>query len=283
MLCLLTWVYGRSTVVGDPRLFFGGIRHMLSVASTRAHEGINTALFSNILVESVWDITGGATEDFYRNLKEKNNETAAGLLDAARNFINSGSEDGERLERACWVAVAGNVAPLGKPLEGFGFQEVKDVIHGKLTPVVRGDVYGTVKNAIRVFYVTDNAGEIGLDGLLISKLKEMGCHVTLVVKQPMFFEDATLEDARFFGLDRQVDTVISAKNIFVPDGNMPYTIAEAFEKADLIIAKGTGNFEALRGEIGDKLAIYMLKVKCGPIAESTNMEQGRFVVEADRL
>jgi uncharacterized protein with ATP-grasp and redox domains len=269
-------------VTGDPRLFFGGIRHMLSIASTQAHEGINTALFSNILVESVWDIMGSGPEGFYRNLKEKNNENAAGLLDAARDYIDERNGERESLERAFQVAAAGNVAPLGKPSKGFGFNEVKDVIHGRLAPVIQGDVYGVVKSARQVFYITDNAGEIGFDALLISKLKAMGCYVTLVVKQPMFFEDATLEDARFFGLDRQVDSVISVKNIFVPNDSMPYATAGAFEKVDLIISKGTGNFEALKGEVNSTPVIYMLKVKCDPIAESTNIKRGRFVVEVDR-
>ena len=57
------------------------------------------------------------------------------------------------------------------------------------------DVYGAVKAAKHILYMTDNAGEIGFDSLVLSQLKAMGKHVTLLVKTNAFFEDATMSDA----------------------------------------------------------------------------------------
>jgi len=94
-------------------------------------------------------------------------------------------------------------------------------------------------------------------------------------------EDATMEDIYFFGLDKLVDTIVTVKGIFVP-GAPSYSYAmNAFENADLIIAKGTGNFEALKGEINNKAIVYMLKVKCTPIAVNTGTNLGQFIMAVD--
>ncbi len=255
---------------------------MLSIASKQSHEGINTALLSNYLVEAVWDIMGSGTESFYRNLKRRNNENAATLSTQAMDFIKKGRSSRERFERACLIAATSNVAPLGVPSHGFEFAEAQSVIRGELKPIIRGDLYETIKEARRILYITDNAGEIGFDSHFISLLKEAGCHVTLLVKDPLFFEDATMDDVQFFGLERLVDAVVSVKGIFIPGESYPLPVVLAYEDADLIVAKGTGNFEALRGEVTGKTVLYMLKVKCDPIAAATGIEHGRFIIDLER-
>ena len=122
-----------------------------------------------------------------------------------------------------------------------------------------------------------NAGEIGFDSLLIEQFKDMGAGVTLVVKKSPFFEDATIEDAVYFGLDRLTDRVLSVKTLYIPGKSDP-VLEDAFKESDLVIAKGTFNFECLYGEDLGKPIIYMLKSKCGPIAEESGIDQGFFFV-----
>jgi uncharacterized protein with ATP-grasp and redox domains len=281
-LCLLQWVYGRGAAAGSGEGdYFEVIRGLLAEAGANATGSENVASVSNKLVDRMESVVGETIAAHYKNLKTACNQNAEKMLDSAREYINREPATRRiRLERACRIACAGNVAPLGTPSEGFSFDEVKEVIHGRLKPVISGDVYGAVKNAARVLYVTDNAGEIGFDSLLISKLKELGCHVTLVVKEPMFFEDATLDDAAFFDLNQQVNAVVTVNGVFVP-GEAPPEIADIFKGIDVIIAKGTGNFEALREEVMDKPVIYMLKVKCAPIAVNTGIAAGNFAVIVD--
>ena len=52
---------------------------------------------------------------------------------------------------------------------------------------------------------------------------------------------------------------------------------EVFEKADVIIAKGQGNFETL-SEVKDDRVFYLLKAKCRPIARELNVPQGIWCV-----
>jgi uncharacterized protein with ATP-grasp and redox domains len=218
---------------------------------------------------------------YYKPLKLESNQHAKELLSPAKNFIDQGETDREKFIRTCSLAAASNIAPIGGLSETLKFQEVKDILIGKSPwPVVRGDVFETVKKAKQVLYVTDNAGEIGFDSLLITRLKDMGSKIVLLVREDPFFEDATMEDASFFHLDRLVDDLLTVKGLFVPPRN-PSSLRDSLDKSDLIISKGTGNFEALRGELDGKPAIFMLKVKCKPIAGITKLGIGSFTVQMD--
>jgi uncharacterized protein with ATP-grasp and redox domains len=101
------------------------------------------------------------------------------------------------------------------------------------------------------------------------------------VKEGPFFEDTTLRDASFFGLDKLVDEISTTNGFFVPSKSKP-SQRKAFKKSDLLISKGTGNYEALKGEVNAKNVIYMLKVKCKPIATDIGIDKGNFVVKLDQ-
>jgi len=159
---------------------------------------------------------------------------------------------------------------------------VKDIINGTAPlPVPKGDIHDAALKAHSVFYVADNAGEIGFDSLVIALLKEMGATVTLVVKEGPFFDDATLEDVHYFGLEKRVDALRCVKGgIFVPH-EADAELALLYEKSDLVISKGTGNFEVLKGYGKKKRTLFLLKAKCGPVSKETNTRQGEFVVRLE--
>jgi hypothetical protein len=106
----------------------------------------------------------------------------------------------------------------------------------------------------------------------------MGPKVTLVVKNDTFFEDATMSDANAFGLENLADEVVSVSGFMAPH-DMDPSLAALFESSDFIIAKGTGSYEALHGEIGSKKAAFMLKIKCKPIARELGIDEGGIIVK----
>ena len=132
----------------------------------------------------------------------------------------------------------------------------------------------------RILFLFDNAGEIGFDSLLIEQLKAMGSGIMLVVKEEPFFEDATLRDAIYFGLDKLSDRILSVKTLFIPGENTS-VLDEAYKESDLVIAKGTFNFESLYGEDPGKPVIYILKSKCGPLSRKSGVDQGIFFVKLE--
>ena len=215
----------------------------------------------------------------YENLKDKSNENARKILPEAAEFIRLGETPQARLGRACFLAAAANVAPLNAPSSPYTFQEIRDLMNQGIDDrAMNDDLFGVLKESRHVLYVTDNAGEIGFDSLVIRQIKEMGLKVTLVVKKQTFFEDATLEDVHAFGLSELVDEVVTVPGFMVPS-EMDPAVAGLFGSSDFIIAKGTGAYEALHGEIADKRAAYMLKVKCKPIARELGVVEGGVIVK----
>lgn len=279
--CLLEWIYGRTISQNSnkdiPQLFKDIARlftHSLSSST-------NLAAISNDAIDLIYEYVTPQSP-FWDELKAKTNEYVKTLLPTAREYINRARTPKSKLERALFLAATGNVAPIGVPSGAFTFPEAMDIVAGKgILPVIMGNVYEAVTNSKNVLYVTDNAGEIGFDSLLIEDLRKIGLNVVLVVKEPAFFEDATLDDARFFGLNGIANKVVTVSKIFVP-GKERSSVNRAFRKSDLIISKGTGNYEALRGNTHGKIVIFLLKVKCNPIARDTGVKEGRFVVRLDK-
>jgi uncharacterized protein with ATP-grasp and redox domains len=170
---------------------------------------------------------------------------------------------------------------MNVPGGAFRFQEATHILKGKNPlPTFIGDVFGKAQRASRVLYLTDNAGEVGFDSLLITTLKEMGATVNLVVKEDPFFEDATKKDALFFAMDKFVENILTVKGFFIPGGGTSQ-LYDIFRKSDLVIAKGTGNYEALKDQVHGKAILYMLKVKCHPITRKTGANIGSFIVKIE--
>jgi hypothetical protein len=124
-------------------------------------------------------------------------------------------------------------------------------------------------------YLADNAGEIVFDGLLIAQLPRD--RVTLAVRGAPILNDATLEDARAAGLGEMallVDNGSDAPGTLLDECGPVFR--EAYRQADLVIAKGQGNFESLSGEGGT--IFFLFSVKCPVIADHSGHPQGTQVL-----
>ena len=279
--CILKWIYERLADPLSEAERFAVLRKVMSVLSRDFEPSGNLGALCNRSLEAVEEFFP-ASSVAYHEFKVKCNQAASRLLDDARDFIEKGETRGDRFARAFGIASLGNVAPIGVPSAPFEFPHIIEIFRGRAPlPSMVGDAPETVSQARRVLYVADNAGEIGFDSLLISLLKESGLKVTLMVKEEPFFDDATLKDASYFGLDGMTDAILSVKGIFVP-GEAPEVLADAFAQSDLVISKGTGNCEALRAETGGKTTIYLLKAKCRPISEQMAVDVGKFIVKVEK-
>jgi uncharacterized protein with ATP-grasp and redox domains len=275
--CILKWIYERLEAPLSETERFTVLKRVMSELSKDLEPSANLGALCNRCLETVEEFFS-ATGASYQAFKAKCNQTALEMLDQAREFIAKGKTPRERFERACGIASVGNVAPIGAPSAPFEFSHVEAIIKGKAPlPTQVGNVYQAALKAHHAFYVADNAGEIGFDSLLISLLKELGLRVTLIVKEDPFFDDASQKDASFFNLDRVADAVLSVKAVFEPERTPP-EVADAFAKSDLVISKGTGNCEALWGLPTDKNKIFMLKLKCSPMAKEMGAPIGTFMV-----
>jgi uncharacterized protein with ATP-grasp and redox domains len=277
--CIVEWVYERASPHVDEAA--------RSYLKDRISKTVRNACVASSNVAFLCNRAVFATEEFsprlstrYETFKERSNERAKGLFPVAEKYVEGGKTEREILERACILAAAGNVAPLAAPSEVFSFPEVMDIVglSGCRDPLIIGDVYKAVLAARRVLYVTDNAGEIGFDSLALKAIKGKGAYVTVVVKEAAFFEDATMSDAHYFNLESIVDEIVTSRGFFVKE-EASSALRRAYEMSDLIFSKGTGSFEAFRGETNGRMVVFMLKVKCKPIGRDINVEEGSVVVK----
>lgn len=279
-ICLMHWVHSRVA----PHTNRDALPHMTErLLNTLLREVVPDVNLGSLCNSAVWSVfeTPSPAASHYEELKRESNKNARAVLPLAKTYIESSKTDREKLERACGLAAASNVAPLNSPTGAYTFQEIKEIISGNGDqPTIIGDIYEAVRGSRKILYITDNAGEIGFDSLVIDIIKRLGPSVTLVVKERTYFEDATREDAQFFDLDRSVDRLATTRGFFAPQ-EVAEESYKLFAESDLLVVKGTGSYEALAFDTQGKPAVFMLKVKCDPIARETGIPRGKVVVKLD--
>ena len=218
------------------------------------------------------ELTG--KDDPYREAKERQNRMA---LEFYERFSHEVARAGNELEMAVRLAIAGNVIDLGVKSD-LDESQIREAIETCLTEPLDGDIHqfaAAIDGATRILYLTDNAGEIVLDRLLIEQLPRD--KVTVAVKGAPVINDATWTDAETAGITGLVTVIDNGSDA-------PGTILEDcsgvfrrhFAEADLIIAKGQGNYETLR-EVPRPL-YFLLRVKCPVIARDLGCPVGRMVL-----
>jgi uncharacterized protein with ATP-grasp and redox domains len=215
--------------------------------------------------------------DPYKELKVRYNNKALDLLPRMRKAVCA-SEDS--LQTAARFAIAGNIIDFGHLTSDFDIsldEVIEDTLERPISINRLDDLRQDLKRADRILYLTDNAGEIVFDRLLIEAIDGYRERVILGVRGVPIINDATMSDARQAGLTDLV-TVIGngsdAPGTILDECDKRFR--EEFGKADLIIAKGQGNYETLSETPGN--IYFLLKVKCLAIALDLSCQTGDIVI-----
>ncbi len=219
--------------------------------------------------------------DPYRELKERFNAAALQMKPKLQEIIDASPNP---LETAVRLAVAGNIIdPVVNAHIDLSYvaESVKHALDARL-PVGAVDEFLTaVHSAGRILYLGDNAGEIVFDTLLINLLPKE--KITFVVKGSPVINDVTMLDAQSTGMTSIVPVIDNGSDI--PGTALEYCSAafrERFEKADLVISKGQGNFESLSSVDGN--IFFLFKAKCAVMTKVLDCPEGTvFVAHASAL
>ena len=223
------------------------------------------------------ELTGNA--DPYRRIKQRFNQLALDLWPELKARIACSRNP---METAARLAIAGNVIDCGAN-GNLEEDNVRDAIGRSIVEPLNGSMTkfrAAISQAETILYLADNAGEIVFDRLLIEQMPLS--KVTVAVRGAPVLNDATVDDAQKAGLTELVEVIDNGSDA-------PGTILEdccksfreRFSKADLVIAKGQGNYETL-SEVEHNL-FFLLKVKCSVIARDIKCEVGAMVLkEAER-
>ena len=216
------------------------------------------------------EMTGN--EDIYANEKAESTAEALALYPKWKEIVLHADDP---LESAVRLAIAGNIIDFG-PLDSY---DLEATIQRVMTQPFSVNDLEALRIAINevdeILYLSDNTGETVFDRILI---ETMGKPVVYAVKDAPILNDATVADAQAAGLDK-VATVVSC------GGRYPGTLLqhcssefiERFRKAQLIISKGMGNYEALSAE--DAPIFFLLQVKCDMVGADLAVPKGSIVVK----
>ena len=217
----------------------------------------------------VRSVTGNP--DPYAARKRLSNENALEMLPLAEKIIANSPTAEVRFRKALLCSIVGNVIEFDIPSHTFQFGDLEKLIQQSERDLAIDDVskiFSLAKRARTILYLTDNAGEIAFDTLLVKELKRLGANVIVVVKGSPILNDATLEDAKFVGIDKVADAVITTGTDAV-GLNLKESSAEflkRYNSADLIIAKGMGYAETLTENKLTRPHVLLVRTKCGPVA-----------------
>ncbi len=225
--------------------------------------------------------------DPYRKAKRESNRTAMKLVPEIRDIIERSKDP---LKTAIRASIAGNIMDFGPTGGDF---DIHKTLYDVITKDFAVDDYPRFRKALdgaeSVLFFTDNAGEIVIDKLLIETMIEYTRKhgagepsVTVVVKGGPIINDATMEDARFAGMNK-----IPGVSFRTTDNGDPGTgpvrhsdqVRQWVRESGITISKGQGNYEGL-SQFGG--IFFLLIAKCSVIASDLGVEKGSIVMKHNR-
>ena len=133
--------------------------------------------------------------------------------------------------------------------------------------------------------ICDNCGEVVLDKLMLKQLNKRFPHLTIraMVRGSNIINDATIEDAKYVGLDNVAEIITNGEAIAGTIYELlPEYSKEIFNNSDVILAKGQGNYESLSGQ--GRHIFYAFLCKCDLFTTRFNvpMLTGMFIEEKQK-
>lgn len=221
------------------------------------------------------ELTGG--QDPYQTAKKRFNQLALQSLPKLAELVRQAEDP---LLAAARCAVAANAIDMGV-VSAFTESEARSLLRALPQEPFYGDwaaFQRAASQATDILYLADNAGEIVIDRLVIEQLG--AGRVTVAVRGAPVLNDATLFDAGEVGLCSLapvVDNGSDAPGTILEDCSASFR--QRFERADLIISKGQGNFETLYS-LRPKNIAFWFKVKCPLVSRQIGLPQGSHVLLA---
>jgi hypothetical protein len=206
--------------------------------------------------------------------KEQANQLLMQRYEALKALINI---NGNALKNAIKLAIAGNIIDYGAHSVGENIEDQLLSFYKQSLRIDHSDaLIEALAKAKSVLFLGDNAGEIVCDKLLIETMQHP--NITFVTRGKAVINDVTLTDAKAVGMDAICNVIDNGFD--APSTLLEYCSEEfiaAFNNADLVIAKGQGNFEGLMNHQGKNI-FFLLMAKCHPIAELLKVDVNDMIV-----
>jgi uncharacterized protein with ATP-grasp and redox domains len=228
------------------------------------------------IIAGSWDIILKHIENTnpYANIKKYYNMEVLKMTESIEHLIEN-SDD--KFNTALKIAIAGNLIDFSATHK-FDLEMLMEKIINieKINLAIdhSKELYERLKTAKSVMYLGDNCGEICLDKIFIKYIRNEFPNIKVFfgVRGKIIINDVTLDDALMVGMQEVADVIENG------DGSLGTVIErvssefkEKFYHADVIIAKGQGNYESL-SEIDKNNIFHLFMAKCEPVSNSLGVK-----------
>ena len=272
LLCNLKQVLTVSSVVGaDEKTTELIMREVMGYLKEADYARSNPEV-----IQGTWEIITKHLQDTdpYREIRSSYNAELLGMAPAVRSMIQ---EAGDSFDAALKLAITANLIDFAAS-HSFDQKMVLEKLGCAREQTLAVDESPKLKEALggarTLLYLGDNCGEIVIDKLFLEELRREFPQLTMYfgVRGTPIVNDVTFEDALQVGMS-EVARVISNG-----DGCLGTVLhrtsaefQEAFKEADVIIAKGQGNYESL-SETAHKNLFFLFMAKCEAVAQAAGVK-----------
>ena len=262
MQCLLNSAMEKAAPVQDHALRARYIREVCHILSQVDIEHDSAPIADSQIVRLRRELLH--IHDDYSDVKRIFNELLISMQDRLRAQIEAAADP---LYASMQLSVAGNYIDFGV-LKEVSEDQLMQLLSSASTYQLDRAEYDILQRELRAgkrcVILHDNCGEVVLDKLMIEQIRRRypDVCVTSIVRGSNILNDVTLADAMQVGL-QDVAEVIPNGVPEMPGTQMdllPDHVRSVLTGADVIIAKGQGNFETLLDT--DLNVYFMLLAKC---------------------
>ena len=228
-------------------------------------------------------------DDPFEEIKRQSSLAASAYYDEVKSRIQA-SDD--KLKTALEVAIAGNIIDYGAVADldiAHELQELMDREEQQISQENRDlfaydELVRALENGNKLLYIGDNAGEVVFDKACIETIGTLYEHleITFVTRGTPILNDVVLSDALEVGMDRAARVISSgsdAPGLILERCSQVFL--EEFERADVIISKGQGNFEALSDVPGP--IFFLFVAKCDVITRELSCSLRDIILKRQRM
>lgn len=271
LVCMLKQGMNAARVATDDVVLQEKAVREISTLIKNMDLNMSPAYVSQPAYEMVAEITGNP--DPFKELRKQTNQAALELVPQLKQIIQASSDP---LYTAFHVSVAGNAIDLGIGHEFDMSEMVQKIIETPFTIDCYEKFKQDLESAKSILFLSDNSGEIVFDRLLVEQLVNTKIDIKYCVKSGPIINDAMMEDAKTAGITELVEVMETGSNdIGVNFEKSSQAFLDEFNSADIIIAKGHGNFETCC-DLPNNI-YFILKAKCIVVANQLGVEEGSIV------
>ena len=226
-----------------------------------APEGVTAPWFGPSVAQLLHEMYG-LPIDRYHDEKIASNRFVLERLEEVRQRVSQAEDP---ILAGLQYAILGNYLDFSALQGDVSYEKLEQMLSSAKDIDVSGPYFDRFKadleKARTLLYLTDNAGEIGMDRVFAETIQEKYPHlkITFCVRGAITANDATREDAAAVGIPFPV--IDNGNQVAGTELNLLGAEAkQALETADVILAKGMGNTETMFG-CGYNV-YYAFLVKC---------------------